>query len=728
MLSVTGVATKNGRTRQRMPIFVPVVQEVRVRVFFVLLFLFTVGSGLLLSACGSNNAAVITSISITPASATVSPGSQLELTATVNVTNLTTSTNTVVSWEVNGTVGGNASVGTIVPSSSDNHVGIYTAPAAVPSTGNGQVDVTAVAQQVTTTTNTSGSGGSTIASNTSVVTIGVGQAGFGIGPSVSSVPAGGAIQFSATLNFAADPNAAWSVSSPNGGNAGTIVAQTGLYTAPLSPPPGGSVTITGQDGANSASEVLVITYSDHSLSGPYAFSYTGNDRLGYFSVAGSFVADGDGNIESGLEDIESFTTGVSTEVPISGTYTVGPDGRSAAVLGNGASWRFALATNQHALLIRFDANNAGSGMIDQQNLNDLTALPSVISGPYVFGVSGTDVNFSPLGIAGKFSSDGAGQIAVGNTILDVNDGGSVTASDRTLAGSYSFDTAFPGTGRGVLTLTSSATGQRQYAFYLVDNTHFHLVEIDHNAFVSGNAFAAPAGVSFSPASLAGGNYVFTSGGNSSEGAYSAGGEFTSDGAGDAASGVFDSNNAGTISLDAVIDSCPYTVDSSTGRIDLKLCLSGAAREFAMYQTSQGPAVMLELDPTAISTGLAYPQQVSSGAPAGSFALMLAAQGMFHNSPASYQEDLEGQVNSSVSASTYGNLDINDIGVVFSADPVTSAAIAAPTGANGRGTIVLTAENPPVTYNLIYYLMDDNTALLFDQDSSLILTGILGRQF
>ena len=69
------------------------------------------------------------------------------LTATVNVTNLTNSTNTAVSWEVNGTVGGNASVGTIVPSTSDNHVGIYTAPAVVPSEGNEQVDVTAIAQQ-----------------------------------------------------------------------------------------------------------------------------------------------------------------------------------------------------------------------------------------------------------------------------------------------------------------------------------------------------------------------------------------------------------------------------------------------------------------------------------------------------------------------------------------------------------------------------------------------------
>ena len=47
---------------------------------------------------------------------------------------------------------------------------------------------------------------------------------------------------------------------------------------------------------------------------------------------------------------------------------------------------------------------------------------------------------------------------------------------------------------------------------------------------------------------------------------------------------------------------------------------------------------------------------------------------------------------------------------------------------GRGTFVITATNPTATYNLIYYLIDNNSALLLDKDSSLVLRGSLARQF
>ncbi|MGH9691851.1 MAG: hypothetical protein ACRD4C_12360 [Candidatus Acidiferrales bacterium] len=697
----------------------------RGRILFGPVLIIAVGCTLLLSACGGSGGSVVNSVSITPTSANVALGGQLEFSATVNVTNSTTSTSTAVTWEVNGIVSGNATVGTITPSPTDNETGVYTAPVVVPSTDNGQVNITAVATQTSTTTSASTN---TVTSNTAVVTIGTGLVGFTIAPAVSSVPAGGTIQFSASLNGVADPNATWSVSATNGGDSGTIGAQSGLYTAPLSPPPGAAITVTGQDGTNSATETMTVVYSDHSLTGPYAFTYTGNDQLGFFGAAGSFQSDGNGHIESGVEDTQSFLTGVSTEVPISGTYTVGSDGRATAMLSNGTTWRFVLTTNQHALLLRFDTSHTGSGTIDQQDLSALTSSNSIISGPYVFSASGSapSTTFSPLGIAGRFVSNGSGQIPSGNNALDVNNGGSVTANDQTLAGSYQFDSTFPGTGRGSLTLTSTATGQRQYAFYAVDSTHLNFIEIDQNAFLAGMAFSAPAANSFSDASLASGNYAFTYGGNSSAGAYSAGGVFASDGGGHAASGVFDSNNAGTVALNGTMTSCAYTVDSATGRIDLTLCPSSATHEFAMYQTSQGPAFMLELDSTAVSTGIAYPQQASAVGPEGRFALELAGQGTFHNAPASYPQDAEGQLNL---GGTGGTLDINDFGVrPFPNAVVTISSLGSPTSGNGRGTIVLTATNPLVTYNLVYYLIDDNTALLFDQDSGFILTGILSRQF
>jgi len=79
---------------------------------------------------GGNNNGV--SVSITPTSATVVVQHSAAFQATV-----TGSTNTAVTWEVNGIAGGNSTVGTIA-------TGVYTAPGQVPNPAS--VSVTAVAQ------------------------------------------------------------------------------------------------------------------------------------------------------------------------------------------------------------------------------------------------------------------------------------------------------------------------------------------------------------------------------------------------------------------------------------------------------------------------------------------------------------------------------------------------------------------------------------------------------
>ena len=310
-----------------------------------------------LSSCGNNGSGIptITSVAITPTAVNVPLNTESQFTAVVNLsatsstTGTTISTDTAVTWEVNGTAGGSSTTGTIVPSTVDAQVGIYTAPSVVPAINNGQVDITAIATQ----TATSGSGTTTITSNTAVVTIGAGL-GLAVTPATTIVSAGAQKQFAATLNGLIDPNATWSVSSTNGGNVGAIDPASGIYTAPLYPPPGGSVTITATDGAVNATSTAKIIYSDDSLSGPYAFSYTGADAAGFISVAGSFVADGNGHIVSGVQDVNSLVNGISTQQAITGasnTYVVGTDGRGTAIL-NGTTIEFALTTNQHGAMIR----------------------------------------------------------------------------------------------------------------------------------------------------------------------------------------------------------------------------------------------------------------------------------------------------------------------------------------------------------------------------------------
>jgi hypothetical protein len=86
------------------------------------------------SSSGQNSGGTTSGITLTltPTSATVVVSQSTAFQATV-----TGSTNTAVIWEVNGTVGGNSTIGTIAG-------GVYTAPASVPSPAS--VTVTAVAQ------------------------------------------------------------------------------------------------------------------------------------------------------------------------------------------------------------------------------------------------------------------------------------------------------------------------------------------------------------------------------------------------------------------------------------------------------------------------------------------------------------------------------------------------------------------------------------------------------
>lgn len=713
-----------------------------------------------ISCGGGSTTAYITAITISPTSQSLGINEQLDFTATVTLSNNTTltttstgsttvtTTNTSVSWQVNGVAGGNGTVGTIVNSPTDNQVGEYTAPGVVPSTNNGQVTITATANQTQTTSTTS----TTITSNAATITITV-QLGINVTPVTAPVSAGGAFQFTALQNNLPDNNAIWTISSTNGGNIGTIDS-TGLYTAPLYPPPGAVVTITATDGANSSSATATINYSDMSLYGPFAFSYAGGSGSQYMAVAGSFETDGQGNILGGVEDVTSPLTGTAEEIPIyNGTYVVAPDGRTNVNIntarGTNIQWQFALTTNQHGLLINFNREQTGSGTIDQQNLNDLTASDSVLATcgvaqcPYVFGVSGLDASSNPQGLAGYFTTTSAGSIPQSGTALDVNDNGAVATTYSDLNGSFSFDTTFNGSGRGVMTLTSAATNH-QYAFYVIDSTHLKLVEIDSSGFLAGDVYSAPLGNSFTVAELPAQNFAFTSAGSSSLGGYAVGGVFTSDGNGNVTAGVLDVNNAGSITADTTLGSCPYTVNSSNGRIDLKIfaasgTCSGAGStlsEFAAYPSSAGPVLALEIDANAISSGVVYPQSVlATAAPiqppvTGSFAMSFAGEGVSKVANTATPQDMEGQAyfNSTIAGTEY--VDINDYTSIFKADPfdTSTSSISAPSSPLYRGTATIALSNPEASYSFVYYVVDNNTALVLDQDTLRVGTGIVARQF
>jgi hypothetical protein len=190
---------------------------------------------LLLAACssnsGSNPSATSTPLTVTvTGSATVALGSTAQYAAKV-----AGSSNQAVTWNVNQTAGGSAQSGTI------SATGLYTAPAAMPSSATIVIAAASAAD-------------SGISGVISVVL----QAPAGAATSVTvtgpaAVNVGTPAQYSAAVAGTQNQSVTWAINGTSGGNAtsGTISA-TGLYTPPSSVPSNSAIVITATSVATPA--------------------------------------------------------------------------------------------------------------------------------------------------------------------------------------------------------------------------------------------------------------------------------------------------------------------------------------------------------------------------------------------------------------------------------------------------------------------------------------------
>ncbi len=195
------------------------------------------------------------SVAISPTSASLQVGLTQQFTDVVSGT-----TNTGVTWSVNSVQGGNSTVGTI------SSAGMYTAPAAVPSTGSVTVAATSMAD-----TTKSSSATVTIVAAPSKVTV-------AISPTSATVQGSGSQQFSATVSGTTNTSVSWAVNGTVGGSAslGTI-SSTGLYTAPACAG-ASSVTVSARSNYDTtASASAAVTISAASGNGNYYVSNSGSD-------------------------------------------------------------------------------------------------------------------------------------------------------------------------------------------------------------------------------------------------------------------------------------------------------------------------------------------------------------------------------------------------------------------------------------------------------------------
>jgi uncharacterized repeat protein (TIGR01451 family) len=285
---------------------------------------------------------------------------------------------------------------------------------------------------------------------------------------------------------------------------GTLpVGGTAVVNIVVTPTVAGTITnnsvVTSNEVNNSAGKNVFKQISDvvagvgannpnnTKLNGHYAFLFQGAEADSLMAFAGSFVADGNGNLTNGISDTNA-TSGLLINQSFTGTYNVGPDNRGTMIItitgGAPQTYRFALgAFNAQniatkARFIDFDAGRkGGAGVIEMQDPSAFSA--AAIKGNFAFGVSGENGNASHFAAAGRFTTDGVSLITGGQ-------------EDTDTAGLLNTNVAFSGTynvplnsqnGRGAVafTFTGPGGGTLNFAVYLVSANEAFVISTDQRS-------------------------------------------------------------------------------------------------------------------------------------------------------------------------------------------------------------------------------------------------------
>src|SRR5713101_5849484 len=397
-----------------------------------------------------------------------------------------------------------------------------------------------------------------------------------VSPSSATVQTGGVQQFTATVSpSGANQAVTWSLSGTGctGASCGTIDA-TGKYTAPATAPTPATVTLTSTsvtDATKSASATITVTAPAPAdlakLTGPYAFLFNGFDSGGAVVIAGSFTADGSGNITGGLEDI-SRVSGVSTSVSFTGTYTVGAGANNLGSMtltstnpAVTATFVFALGGFDMGVATKgrfqgtFERAGAdGVGQLEKQDPAGFSA--AAVSGSYVLGFEGVNDTGGRFVVAGRFDANGVGALTNGQ--VDANSAGTLI-NKASMTGAYTV--AASGRGTAALAITG-VINPVNVSFYVVSRKKLFAMQTDtRSATVIGvlsGTIKEQSGGPFLVSSLSG-NAVVALQGVSGTGTSVLVGQATANGAG-SLSGVTDQNDAGVIVLNQTL-SATYTVDA-----------------------------------------------------------------------------------------------------------------------------------------------------------------------
>lgn len=492
-------------------------------------------------------------------------------------------------------------------------------------------------------------------------------------------------------------------------------------------------------------------FSNASLKGQYAFSMSGtNVSTGaFFARVGSFIADGNGNITAGIEDVD--VTGPETIALSPSSYTIQADGRGVVnLVGSGPlSFSVTLLSPTQGLIVETDLNATASGTFFLQNPSSFTT--SGFSGNYVFDVSGLDFNGSTFGvpdtIVGQFVSNGNGGLT---GVLDENDNTILSGGQPFTSGSFQLDaTNGPTFGRGKMTFVANGS-TFNYVYYVVNGSRLVLIENSSasNVVTVGTA-TAQSTVPTTNATF-NGNFAFLTTGSGTTGPITRIGRFIANGTGDLTSVFADTNDNGGIaqvpkgSLSAAI----YAIDGNfpgSGRGTLTFTDSNLGTfSFVFYLNSPSGGVIqdVSINNNKGNVGDGF-LQLQTGAPfslaglAGDYGFNFSGVSSNNNTAVTAEEDFVGhlKITSATSGNVSGAVDFSEFssnqGAFFNIVVSGNGLAVGGDGTTSSGTRNALAlklnTSPSTTLNFVPYFVDSQHMFVAGTDSDRVISGVITLQ-
>jgi hypothetical protein len=499
-------------------------------------------------------------------------------------------------------------------------------------------------------------------------------------------------------------------------------------------------------------------FSNASLKGQYAFFMSGtiltNNGSTFFARIGSFTADGNGNITTGIEDVD--VTGPE-RIPLSpSTYTIQADGRGVVnLVGSGPlSFSVTLLSPTQGLMVETDLNATASGTFFLQDSSSFTTAG--FNGNYVFDVSGLDFNPQindplnspvPDSIVGQFVSNGSGGLS---GVLDENDDANPSGGQPFTSGSFQLDaTNGPTFGRGTMTFVANGVTYN-YIYYVVNGSRLVLIEDSSGSGVlTVGTATAQASVPTSNATF-NGSFAFLTSGSGTSGPITRIGRFSANGSGALTSVFADTNdNGGTAQVPkGSLSATTYAIDTNftgSGRGTLTFTDSQLGTfSFVFYLSSPSGGVIqdVSINNNKGNVGDGF-LQLQTGAPftqagvAGAYGFNFAGVSSNNNTTVTAEEDFVGQMTLSSAASNNvtGAVDFSEfssnqgvfLNVVLSGTGLTIGGDGTTSSGMRNALALKPLTNPSSTINFVPYFVDSQHMFVAGTDSDRVLSGVITLQ-